>query len=111
MLPAIQSQADAFDQPLRLVAVQRDELVCPAGAHVRVKRPRLLSVELRRPQHVVLEDCDDARLGRGSLQHHRYDGKRRRQQKRGRVHRKRGGVHGDNNIVIYESQETSGPHV
>jgi len=77
VLPAVQPQADAFDQPLGLVAVQRDELVCPPGAHVRVERPRLLPVELGRAQHVVLEDPDDARAHSGrSLQQHRYGGKR-----------------------------------
>lgn len=76
ILPAVQPQADAFDQPLGLVAVQRDELVCPAGAHVRVERPRLLPVELGRAQHVVLDEPDDARVRRGSLQQHRYGGKR-----------------------------------
>jgi len=71
VLSAVHSQADAFDQPLGLVAVQRDELVCPAGAHVRVERPRLLSVEFRRAQHVVLDQRDDARVDRWSLEQRR----------------------------------------
>uniref|UniRef100_A0A2S2NAD0 Uncharacterized protein n=1 Tax=Schizaphis graminum TaxID=13262 RepID=A0A2S2NAD0_SCHGA len=99
LLPAVYSQADAFDQLLGLVAVQRDELGCPAGAHVRVERPRLLSVESGRAQHVVLDEPDDAPVDRGSLQHH--CGGKRRQQKRGRVHRRRsGGMHDDNTRVL-----------
>ncbi|CAH1721800.1 unnamed protein product [Aphis gossypii] len=99
LLPAVYAQADAFDQPLGLVAVQSDELVRPTAADVRVERPRLLSVEVGRAQHVVLDESDDAPVdGRSGVQHHCDDGKRR-QQKRGRVHRRRGGMHDD---IMYE---------
>lgn len=60
VLPAVQAQTDALDQPLGLVAVQRDELGGPAGADVRVERPRLLLVEQGRAQHVVLDEPDEA---------------------------------------------------
>jgi len=33
-------------------------------------------VEFRRPQHVILQDSDDSGVDSGSLQQHRYDGKR-----------------------------------
>lgn len=79
LLPAVYAEADAFDQPLGLVAVQSDELVRPTAADVRVERPRLLSVEVGRAQHVVLDESDDAPVdGRSGVQHHCDDGKRLR---------------------------------
>jgi len=64
VLPAVQAQPDAFDQPLGLVAVQRDELGSATGAGVRVERPRLLLVEVGRAQHVVLDDADESAADR-----------------------------------------------
>lgn len=46
VLPPVHAQADAFDQLLGLVTVERYELRGPAGGHGRIERPRLLLVEL-----------------------------------------------------------------
>lgn len=79
LLPAVYAQSDAFDQPLGLVAVQSDELVRPTATDVRVERPRLLSVEIGRAQHVVLDESNDAPVdGRNGIQHHCDHGERLR---------------------------------
>jgi len=63
-MPSVQALPDAFDQPLGLVAVQRDELGGPTRAGARVERPRLLPVEFGRAQHVVLDDADESAADR-----------------------------------------------